>query len=247
MAKEGFKPYVAIYSTFLQRAYDQVIHDSCILNLPIKFAIDRAGIVGEDGETHQGAFDISYLRAVPNMTLLAPRDAKMLENIVEFSKDFPSPIAFRYPRGSFEELPYKAKKIKFAKSELLCESDSEVAFIGYGTGVEVAYKCMQELGYDVNLVDLIFVKPLDKEFLIALSKKTQRWYIFSDSAKIGGVGSALSEFKDEYGLDVVIKSFEYPDSFIEHGNSDLVKESLELLPKQLADRVKRYESKDKQR
>jgi len=247
MAKEGFKPYVAIYSTFLQRAYDQVVHDSCILNLPVKFAIDRAGIVGEDGETHQGAFDISYLRAVPNMTLLAPRDAKMLENIVEFVKDFPTPVAFRYPRGSFEELPFEDKKIEFAKAELLSKADSEVAFIGYGTGVETAYECMKELNEEVNLVDLVFVKPLDKEFLLELSKKTKRWYVFSDSAKIGGVGSALSEFKDEYNLDVVIKSFEYPDSFIEHGNSELVKSSLGLLPKQLASRVKRYEDQDKQR
>jgi len=243
MAKEGFKPYVAIYSTFLQRAYDQVIHDSCILNLPVKFAIDRAGIVGEDGETHQGAFDVSYLRAVPNMTLLAPRDAKMLENVVEFTKDFPSPVAFRYPRGSFDELPYDDKKIEFAKSELLKDGSSDIAFIGYGTGVAIAHKTMQELEFDVALVDLIFVKPLDEEFLKDLAKKYKKWYIFSDSAKSGGVASAILEFLQENSIsDIKVVTFEYPDSFIEHGDTELVKGSLGLLPKQLAKRVMESES-----
>jgi 1-deoxy-D-xylulose-5-phosphate synthase len=242
MAKEGFKPFVAIYSTFLQRAYDQVIHDSCILNLPIKFAIDRAGIVGEDGETHQGAFDISYLRAVPNMTLLAPRDEQSLKDIVEFAKDFPHPIAFRYPRGSFSDLPYKNKKIEFAKAELLEDVDSEVLFVGYGTGVATAYETMKELDFKVGLLDLVFVKPLDEDLLKELAKKYKRWYIFSDSAKIGGVGSALMEFAFENDLDIDIKTFEYEDKFIEHGNTNLVKESLKLLPKQLALRVKAYES-----
>ena len=242
MAKEGFKPFVAIYSTFLQRAYDQVIHDSCILNLPVKFAIDRAGIVGEDGETHQGAFDISFLRAVPNMTILAPRDEESLKNIVEFAKDFPYPIAFRYPRGSFEELPFENKRIEFKKAELLQDEDSEVLFIGYGTGVISAYKTIKELDFKVGLLDLIFVKPLDEKLLKVLAKKYKRWYVFSDSARMGGVGSALMEFAYENSLDVDIKTFEYEDSFIEHGNINLVKESLELLPKQLALRVKKYES-----
>ena len=242
MAKEGFKPFVAIYSTFLQRAYDQVVHDSCILNLPVKFAIDRAGIVGEDGETHQGAFDISFLRAVPNMTLVAPRDAKMLEKVVEFSKDFPHPIAFRYPRGSFVELPFEESDIEFAKSQLLKGGESEVAFIGYGTGVATAYQIANELDFDVALVDLVFVKPLDKEFLKNLAKRYKRWYVFSDSAKMGGVGSALMEFVFECELDVKVKTFEYEDKFIEHGNTTLVKESLGLLPKQLAKKVEKYES-----
>jgi len=247
MAKEGFKPYVAIYSTFLQRAYDQVIHDSCILNLPVKFAIDRAGIVGEDGETHQGAFDISYLRAVPNITLLAPRDEESLKYIVEFAKDFPTPIAFRYPRGSFEKLPFKAKKIEFAKSELLKESDSDIVFIGYGTGVLSAYQTSKELDFDVALVDLVFVKPLDEEFLKELANKYKRWYVFSDSAKKGGVASALAEFAFENDLDVNIKTFEYEDHFIEHGATSKVKESLSLLPHQLAKKVKEFESKSKSR
>ncbi len=239
MAKEGFKPYVAIYSTFLQRAYDQVIHDGCILNLPIKFAIDRAGIVGEDGETHQGAFDISYLRCVPNMTLLAPRDSKMLENIMDFANNFPTPIAFRYPRGSFEELKYEPKKIEFAKGEVLKEAKNDIAFLGYGSGVATAILTSKELDFEVSIVDLVFVKPLDTELLKELSKKYKKWFVFSDSAKIGGVASAIEEFLQKNSiLDVRVSTFEYEDSFIEHGNTNLVKESLGLLPKQLAKRVK---------
>ncbi len=239
MAKEGFKPYVAIYSTFLQRAYDQVIHDSCILNLPIKFAIDRAGIVGEDGETHQGAFDVSYLRCIPNMTLLAPRDAKMLENVMDFANDFAHPIAFRYPRGSFEELEYEPSDIEFAKGEVLKEANSDIAFLGYGTGVTSAINTAKELNFDVSIVDLIFVKPLDSNLLKDLAKKHKKWFIFSDSAKLGGVASAIEEFLQENNiLDVKVTTFEYEDSFIEHGNTNLVKESLGLLPKQLAKRVK---------
>ncbi len=239
MAKEGFKPYIAIYSTFLQRAYDQVIHDCCILNLPVKFAIDRAGIVGEDGETHQGAFDVSYLRCVPNMTLLAPRDSLMLENVMDFANDFPTPVAFRYPRGSFEELEYEPKKIEFAKSEVLKEGSSDIAFLGYGTGVATAINTSKELDFDVSIVDLIFVKPLDSELLKELSKKHKKWFVFSDSAKMGGVGSAIEEFLQENSiLDLKVTTFEYEDTFIEHGSTKEVKESLGLLPKQLAKRVK---------
>jgi len=238
LAKEGFKPYIAIYSTFLQRAYDQVIHDCCILNLPVKFAIDRAGIVGEDGETHQGAFDISFLRAVPNMTLLAPRDAKMLENVMDFANSFTSPIAFRYPRGSFEDLPFDAKVVEFAKAEILQKADSDIAFIGYGSGVAKAYLTSKELDFEVSIVDLIFVKPLDFNLLKELSNHHKKWYIFSDSAKLGGVGSAISEFLQQEGiLDVKVTTFEYEDNFIEHGNTKKVEESLGLLPHQLAKKV----------
>jgi len=243
MAKEGFKPFVAIYSTFLQRAYDQVIHDSCILNLPVKFAIDRAGIVGEDGETHQGAFDISYLRVVPNLTLLAPRDEESFKNIVEFSAEFNSPIAFRYPRGSFDELPFKNKPVEFAKAQLLKDAQSDMLFIGYGTGVSLAYKTIKELDKDIALLDLVFVKPLDGDLLKEMAKRYKRWFVFSDSTKVGGVGSALCEFLHQNKLsDVEVVTFEYPDIFIEHGNTTLVKQSLELLPDQLAKKVSYYES-----
>ncbi len=244
MAKEGFKPYITIYSTFLQRAYDQVIHDACIMNLPVVFAIDRAGIVGEDGETHQGAFDISYLRAIPNLTLFAPRDAKTLDVMIAFSYHFSSPCAIRYPRGSFiamEDFP--TPTIELAKAQLLKESQGDILFIGYGNGVGRAYQTMQlleehESYHDkIALLDLMFVKPLDSKLLNTLSKQYKKWFIFSDSAKIGGVGSAIREL-NLVGIEIV--TFEYEDRFITHGNTSLVEESLEIRPLDLAKRVNTY-------
>ena len=240
MAKEGFKPFIAIYSTFLQRAYDQVIHDACIMALPVVFAIDRAGIVGEDGETHQGAFDISYLRTVPNMTLFAPRDEASMHEAVKFAHTMQTPCAFRYPRGSFRPVPFKAKPLTYGKAELLIDVDSEILLIGYGAGVGRAYETMKLLDFETGLLDLIFVKPLDEKLLSELATKYSRWYIFSDSAKIGGVGSALCEFLKENNLHemVSVTTFEYEDTFIPHGSTKLVEESLGLLPEQLAEKIK---------
>ncbi len=245
MAKEGFKPYVTIYSTFLQRGYDQIIHDVCLMKNPVKFAIDRAGIVGEDGETHQGAFDISYLRTIPNMTLIAPRSPKNFEKVMEFVNNFNSPIAFRYPRGSFlDDDRYPPKEISFGKGELLKEGESNILFIGYGNGVgrAIIVKDLLQINsnIDVALIDLVFVKPLDEDLLLDLSKRYNKWFIFSDSAKIGGVYGAISEFLNKYRLKKIeVISFEYEDEFIPHGKVTDVEEYLELTPKQLALRVLR--------
>ncbi len=234
MAKEGFKPFVAIYSTFLQRAYDQVIHDACIMNLPVVFAVDRAGIVGEDGETHQGAFDISYLRAIPNMTLFAPRDEKSMRQAVAFAYKMKTPCSFRYPRGAFIGCRYDSPEFELGKAQLLKEGESDILLVGYGNGVGRACECEKLLDRDVGLLDLRFVKPLDRELLKTLSTKYKKWYIFSDSAKMGGVGSAIEEFLQEEGiLDVKVTSFEYEDKFIPHGNTKVVEESMGLLPEQL--------------
>jgi 1-deoxy-D-xylulose-5-phosphate synthase len=241
LAKEGFKPFVAIYSTFLQRAYDQVIHDTCIMDLPVVFACDRAGIVGEDGETHQGVFDISFLRAIPNMTLFAPRDELSFKYAMEFAAKYDHTCSLRYPRGSFIDCGdlEKAKPFELAKSQLLKETNGDIVFIGYGNGVGRAYQTSLELDEDVSILDLRFVKPLDKEILRALVKKHKKWFIFSESAKAGGVGSAILEFLDEENIsDVKVVSFEYEDKFITHGNTKLVEESLGLLPSQLAQKVK---------
>ena len=241
MAKEGFKPFVAIYSTFLQRAYDQVIHDTCLMDLPVVFACDRAGIVGEDGETHQGAFDISYLRAIPNMTLFAPRDEKSFHQAMGFAHKYEHTCSLRYPRGSFIDcgnLP-ESSPFELGKSQLLKEAQSDILFIGYGNGVGRAYQTSLELDEEVAILDLRFVKPLDGEMLSTLAARHKRWFVFSDSAKRGGVGSAILEFLDEVEIDdVKLVSFEYPDKFITHGNTKLVEESLGLLPSQLAQRVK---------
>ena len=239
LAKEGFKPFCTIYSTFLQRGYDQIIHDTCLMNLPVVFALDRAGIVGEDGETHQGVFDISFLRAIPNMTLFAPRDEKSFHQAMAFAASYPHPCSLRYPRGSFThtDLP-ESLHFALAKSQLLRSNNSDVLFVGYGNGVGRAYETAKYLDFEVSILDLRFVKPLDKEMLREMVKKHKKWFVFSDSAKMGGVGSALLEFlADEKIFGVQVTSFEYEDTFITHGKTKEVEESLGLLPHQLALKV----------
>jgi 1-deoxy-D-xylulose-5-phosphate synthase len=239
LAKEGFKPFCTIYSTFLQRGYDQVIHDTCLMNLPVVFALDRAGIVGEDGETHQGVFDISFLRAIPNMTLFAPRDEKSFHQAMAFASEYPYPCSLRYPRGSFiqTDLP-DSLPFELSKSQLLRSESGDVLFIGYGNGVGRAYETSKHLDFEVSILDLRFVKPLDEEMLLEMSKKHKKWFVFSDSAKMGGVGSAILEFlAKEKILDVEVVSFEYEDKFITHGSTKQVEESLGLLPEQLAKKV----------
>ncbi|RXJ67905.1 1-deoxy-D-xylulose-5-phosphate synthase [Halarcobacter ebronensis] len=237
MAKEGFKPFITIYSTFLQRGYDQIIHDVCIMNLPVVFAIDRAGIVGNDGETHQGVFDISFLRVLPNMILCAPRDDKTLEYALEFGYEAKSPCAIRYPRGAFAKLNYEATKFELGKAQLLKEGSSKKLFIGYGAGVSRALQTESLHNEDIAVLDLRFVKPLDEQLLKELSLKYDQWYIFSDSQKQGGVGSAILEFLNKERICVKVNSFEYEDEFIGHGDTKLVEESLGLLPSQLVNKI----------
>ena len=239
LAKEGFKPFCTIYSTFLQRGFDQVIHDVCLMDLPVVFALDRAGIVGEDGETHQGAFDISFLRLIPNMTLCAPRDELSFHQIVGYAAEYNHPCSIRYPRGAFfeaelpESVPYET-----GKSQLLVSNETDRLFIGYGNGVGRAAQTMKFMDEKPSLLDLRFVKPLDSEMLTQMAHKYKQWYVFSDSSRMGGVGSALLEWLSDVKItDVQVVSFEYDDEFIKHGNTRLVEESLGLLPGQLAARV----------
>ncbi len=239
LAKEGFKPFCTIYSTFMQRGYDQVVHDVCLMDLPVVFAMDRAGIVGEDGETHQGVFDISFLRLIPNMTLCAPRDEKSFHHLVEYAAGYDRPCAIRYPRGSFleaelpESVPYET-----GKSQLLISNETDRLFIGYGNGVGRAAQTIEFMEEKPSLLDLRFVKPLDGDMLRTMAMHHKKWYVFSDSARIGGVGSALLEWLSEEKItDVTVVTFEYEDEFIKHGNTKLVEESLGLLPAQIAQRV----------
>ncbi len=244
MAKEGFKPFITIYSTFLQRAYDQVIHDACIMNLDVVFAMDRAGIVGEDGETHQGTFDISYLSAIPNMTLLAPRDEASMHRVIEYAYTHKGPLAIRYPRGEFlESFAQYDEIIEYGKAQVLSEErGAEILLLGYGNGVGRAMQTAKNLekeGIYSCVVDLRFVKPLDEKLLVDFAKKYTKWYVFSDSARFGGVASLLGLLKEKNSLHVEIESFEYKDEFIQHGNTKLVEEKLDLLPEQLAQRIKK--------
>ncbi len=238
LAKEGFKPFCAIYSTFLQRGYDQVIHDICLMDLGVAFAIDRAGIVGEDGETHQGVFDISYLRAIPNMTLFAPYNETTMKGAMAFAKAYEHPCAFRYPRGAFMAEDRESPAFELGKSVLLQEGEGDTLLIGYGNGVGRAEQTAKLLTIQPAILDLRFVKPLDEAMLRTLAQRYKRWYVFSDSAKQGGVGSAILEFLSEAKInDVSLESFEYEDCFITHGNTKQVEESLGLLPEQLAKRI----------
>lgn len=238
MAKEGFKPFITIYSTFLQRGFDQIIHDVCLMNLPVVFAIDRAGIVGNDGETHQGAFDISFLRFIPNMILCAPRDNETLKLALEYAYEATSPCAIRYPRGAFANFDFEAKPYETGKSQLLKKGTSNKLFIGYGAGVNRAYQTALLHEEDIALLDLCFVKPLDTKQLKELSKEYTSWYIFSDSQKQGGVSSAILEFLNEEKINIDITSFEYDDIFIQHGDTKDIEKSLELLPEQLVKKIK---------
>ena len=237
LAKEGFKPFCTIYSTFLQRGFDQVIHDIALMDLGVAFALDRAGIVGEDGETHQGAFDISYLRGIPNMTLLAPYNETTMKLCMQFAKAYDRPCAFRYPRGPFLAEDRESPAYELGKSVLL-EEGEEILFIGYGNGVGRAEQTAALLDQKVGILDLRFVKPLDATMLTELSQTYKKWFVFSDSAALGGVGSAILEFLSQNKIkDIEVTTFEYGDAFITHGNTKLVEESLGILPEQLAKKI----------
>ena len=242
MAREGFKPYVTIYSTFMQRAFDQIVHDAAIMNLSLVLAMDRAGIVGEDGETHEGVFDVSFLNAIPNVSMCAPRDETSFKRIIEYSYAHEGVLAIRYPRGSFIlDCEIDTPAVELAKSVFLKRSDSaQVALIGYGNGAGRAYKTAAALEgqIEADVVDLVFAKPLDAEFLRSLARKDKIWYVFSDNAKKGGVGEILSAFLQENEIsDVKIVSFEFADIFLPHGKTTDVERSLGLDIQTLTERI----------
>ncbi|MEY4503806.1 MAG: hypothetical protein RL154_98, partial [Pseudomonadota bacterium] len=240
MAKEGFKPFVAIYSTFLQRAFDQIVHDVALQNWPVIFAIDRAGLVGEDGETHQGLLDIAYLRVAKNIIMFAPRDNVTLEEAVEYAANLGKPCAFRYPRGSFlkTKKEYKSSGFENQKLDLLSDApDNSLLFIGYGNGSARALataEILQEKNVNVAVVDLKFINPLDIDGLNILSKRFKKWFVFSDSIKEGGVASAIFEALSP--IDITIETFEFLTPFIEHGNSAALEEKLCITPTQIANK-----------
>jgi len=238
LAKEGFKPFCALYSTFLQRGYDQVVHDIALMDVGVTFAIDRAGIVGEDGETHQGAFDISFLRPIPNMTLMAPFNETSMTKALGFAADYSRPLAIRWPRGAFLADDFEVPDYETGKAHLLQEGE-EILFVGYGNGVGRALRTAKLMeNRRPGIVDLRFVKPLDRVLLRELSERYTHWFVFSDSARAGGVGSALEEFFGEEGIGHVrLASFEYEDRFIPHGKTGEVEESMGILPRQLALRI----------
>ena len=228
MAKEGLIPFVPIYSSFYQRAYDQVIHDVAIQNLPVIMCVDRAGIVGADGETHQGEFDMAFFRLVPNLTIMAPKDFKELEDMMEYAVSLKKTVVIRYPRGGESEKIKFAehKKIETGKAEILKEGkDVSIITIGktVARGMEVS-NMLKEKNIDAEVINARFLKPLDKETIIKSMEKTKFVITIEDGTIINGLGTAIKELlvdaKNESFnnmKDIVVKSFAYPDEFIKHG------------------------------
>lgn len=220
MAKAGLKPVVAIYSTFLQRSYDQIIHDVALQNLPVVFCLDRAGIVGEDGPTHHGMLDISYMRTVPNLTVMAPRDEFELPKMLEFAINLNKPVSIRYPRGGgVGELIKNIEPITYGKAEILING-SDCSVWAFGNTVYPAWlacKKLIESGFSVELVNARFAKPLDKQLLINVFQKNVPIITVEENTIVGGFGAAILELANELGYTPQILRIALPDAFIPQG------------------------------
>lgn len=242
MAARGLKPVAAVYSTFLQRAYDQLMQDVCLAEAPLVLAIDRAGIVGEDGETHQGLFDIAMLRSMPNMTLLAPRDALSLPAMLDFAVRLGKPCALRYPRGEAIKLDeYPPSCLESGKAEVLREpANAELAVLALGDMVKPALQLsdmLAERGVAATVVDLRFAKPLDEELIVAMAAKCGRLLVMEDGVKNGGVGEGVLAALQERGQSAEVELAAFPDEFIPQGKPQELFERYGLTAAALCDRV----------
>lgn len=241
MARVGLKPVVAIYSSFLQRGYDQVIHDICMQELPVVIGIDRAGIVGNDGETHQGIFDLSFLSIVPNLTILAPKDFKEFEKMLEFSINYSKPIAIRYPRGG--EGKYKFEKyedIELGKAEIIKEG-KDITVLAIGKMVSRAMEAVEELEnneIDVEVINARFINPLDKEKILESINKTKNIIIIEDNVIEGGLGTKIEELIVEEDIkEVKCVKIAYPVDFIKQGSVDEIEKRYGLDKKSIAKKI----------
>ncbi len=242
LAAEGFVPVVAIYSTFLQRAYDQILHDVCLQNLPVVFAVDRAGLVGDDGKTHQGSFDISYLRSIPDLVVAAPRDKNEFQHLLATAVSAGRPVALRYPRGAAEGVTPDREfhRLPIGEGELL-RKGSDAAILAIGVTVVpalTAAAALAEEGIECAVMDARFAKPLDAELIEELAAETGRLLTVEENTLAGGFGSAVLELVAEKGLDVRVACLGLPDRFIEHGTQDLLRSLLSLDAEGIADRLK---------
>ena len=239
LALEGLRPVVAIYSTFLQRAYDQIIHDVCLSDLPICFALDRGGLVGEDGPTHHGAFDLSYLRAIPNMVVMAPKDENELQHMLFTALRHPGPCAIRYPRGSGlgKSLDWVLEEIPLGRGEVVREGD-DVALVAMGNHVATALEAAELLareGVEARVINARFVKPLDRELIAAAARECRALVTVEENVLMGGFGSAVVELlADEGLLGARVVRMGLPDRFIEHGSQAALRERLGLTPQGVA-------------
>ncbi|MGB6975531.1 MAG: 1-deoxy-D-xylulose-5-phosphate synthase [Terracidiphilus sp.] len=224
MATRGYRPFCAIYSTFLQRAFDPIVHDICLQKLPVVFCMDRAGLSGDDGPTHHGLFDIAYLRGIPEIVLMAPKDEDELADMMKTTLTLPGPSAIRYPRGAVAGVTRKAKPelLEVGKAELISDGN-DVAIFGLGPMLALARELGQRLeqaGFSAAVINPRFVKPLDHAMLEAYARRVAAIVTFEDHVKMGGFGSAVIEALDELGIAVPVVRIGWPDQFIEHGKID---------------------------
>ncbi len=227
LAAGGLKPIVAIYSSFLQRAYDQILHDVCIQNLPVVFCIDRAGLVGSDGETHQGLFDLSYLSSIPNMHIMAPKNKWELSDMIKYAVEFGGPIAIRYPRGeAFDGLKEHRAPIVYGKSEPLF-AEKDILLLAVGSMVKVALTVREKLkekGYDCSLINARFVKPIDEEMLREACGTHKLIVTLEENVASGGFGEKVRAFVDSLEVETRVLGIAIPDEYVEHGNVELLKQ-----------------------
>ena len=245
LAAAGLKPIVAVYSSFLQRAYDQILHDVCIQDLPVVFAIDRAGLVGSDGETHQGIFDLSYLSTIPNMAIMAPKNKWELSDMVKFAMEFPHPVAIRYPRGeAYDGLREYRSKIDYGKSEQIREG-SQIALIALGSMVKTALEVerrLEEQGYCCTLINARFAKPLDTEMLGRLAASHQLLVTLEENVASGGFGEHVAQYlsqeqKERLGQGLQVLTVAVPDVYVEHGNVEILRKELGIDSNSVVERI----------
>lgn len=231
LAAGGMKPIVAIYSSFLQRAYDQILHDVCIQNLPVVFAIDRAGLVGSDGETHQGIFDLSYLSSIPNMHIMAPKNKWELSDMMKFAIGFGAPIAVRYPRGeAYDGLKEHRKPIVYGKSEWIYE-EGDICLLAVGSMVKTACQVREQLkekGYSCSLINTRFVKPLDEDTIESAYDAHKLFVSMEENVASGGYGEKVREFLDRKKWGKAFLSIAIPDAYVEHGNVELLRQEIAI-------------------
>jgi 1-deoxy-D-xylulose-5-phosphate synthase len=240
MAKAGLVPVFSVYSSFLQRAYDEILHDVCIEQLPVVFAIDRAGLVGSDGETHQGIFDISYLSTIPHMTVLAPKNKWELSDMMKFAVDYGAPIAVRFPRGeAYDGLPEFRAPIETGKCEWIRRGE-KVALFALGSMVKTAEQVadlLEEKGIHCSVINARFAKPFDKECIRSLTADHTLLVTLEENVKSGGMGEHIAAFLAEERIPLVQQIVAIPDEFVEHGNVDKLKEVLGIDSKSVFEKI----------
>ena len=240
LAAGGLRPIVSVYSSFLQRAYDQIVHDVCIQNLPVIFAIDRAGLVGSDGETHQGLFDLSYLSSIPNMTIMAPKNKWELSDMLKYALTMESPVAIRYPRGlAYDGLQEYRAPITYGKAEVIYEEE-DIALFAIGSMVKTAEAVRRDLkdrGFSCSLINARFCKPIDEECIKELSSRHKLIVTMEENVRTGGFGEKVLNYCTDYELPSRVISISLPDDYIEHGNVELLKKEAGIDPETIVKRI----------